>query len=103
MVRAMVKASNTLFIAGPPDLIDEENTFDRTMSRDPRIAKKLLEQNAALLGRQGGLMQAISAKDGSMLAEYKLSSLPAWDGMAAADGRLYLSTIAGTIICYSAE
>ena len=103
MVRAMVKANDTLFIAGPPDVIDEEKTFERTLSRDPRVAEMLLEQNAALLGKQGGLMRAISARDGTTLAEYKLPSLPAWDGMAAARGRLYLSTTGGTVVCYAAE
>lgn len=103
MVRAMVKAKETLFIAGPPDLIDEENTFERTMKRDPKIAAKLLEQNEALLGKQGGLMRAVSAKTGETLAEYKLPTLPAWDGMAAARGKLYMSTTAGTVVCFAAQ
>ena len=103
MVRAMVKAGDTLFIAGPPDLIDEEESFQRLMSRDPRIAEKLAEQDAALSGKLGGLLRAISARDGSTLAEYKLDALPAWDGMAAATGRLYLSTTANEVVCFSAR
>jgi len=103
MVRAMVKANDKLFIAGPPDVIDEERTFERVMSRDPAVAKKLQDQNEALLGKHGGLMRAVSAKDGTILAEYDLSALPAWDGMAVADGKLYMSTADGKVVCYAEQ
>ena len=65
LVRAMLKAGDTLFLAGPPDLIDEEQTFQRLISRDPRVGEKLAEQDAALLGAQGGVLQLVSAADGS--------------------------------------
>jgi len=103
MVRAMVKADDTLFIAGPPDLIDEETSFQRLMDRDPKVAKNLAAQDAALDGKQGGLLLAVSAQDGKTLAKYKLQSLPSWDGMAAANGRLFLSTTDGTVVCYGAK
>ena len=103
MVRAMVKADDTLFIAGPPDVIDEERIFERIMSRDPVVAKKLHDQNEALLGKQGGLMRAVSAKNGTIIAEYELASLPAWDGMAVANGKLYMSTTDGSVVCYAEE
>lgn len=103
MVRAMVKANDKLFIAGPPDLIDEENTFQRTMARDPKLASQLIEQDDALTGKSGGLMRVVSATDGKTLAEYKLDTLPAWDGMAASGGRLYMSTTDGRVVCYAAN
>jgi outer membrane protein assembly factor BamB len=103
MVRAMVKANDKLFIAGPPDLIDEEETFQRTMARDPNLASQLVQQDEALSGKSGGLMRVVAAADGSTLAEYKLDTLPAWDGMAAANGRLFLSTTDGNVICYAAD
>ncbi len=103
MVRAMVKANDKLFIAGPPDLIDEEDTFQRTMARDPNLASQLIQQDDALAGKAGGLMRVVSAADGSTLAEYQLDALPAWDGMAAASGRLYMSTTDGNVICYGAD
>ena len=103
MVRAMVKANDKLFIAGPPDLIDEEDTFQRTMARDPNLASQLSQQDDALAGKAGGIMRVVSAADGTTLAEYKLDTLPAWDGMAAANGRLFMSTTDGNVICYAAE
>jgi len=100
LVRAMVKAGDTLFIAGPPDLIDEEQTFQRLMSRDPQVAALLTEQDKALDGLKGGILWAVSAKDGTTLAEYELDTLPAWDGMASAYGRLFLSTTGGRVVCW---
>ncbi|MDP6467383.1 MAG: PQQ-binding-like beta-propeller repeat protein [Pirellulaceae bacterium] len=99
LVRAMVKTGDTIFVAGPPDVIDEEKTFARIMARDPRIAEKLAEQDVALVGGQGGVLQAVSAKDGSMLGEYQLDWLPSWDGMAAAQKMLFVSTTDGRVIC----
>jgi len=101
MVRALVKANDMLFLAGPPDLIDEEKTFERIMGRDPQIARQLAEQDAALDGQKGGELLAISARDGSQLAQYHLVSLPSWDGLAAAQGKLYMSTTDGKVVCWA--
>ncbi len=103
MVRAMVKANDKLFIAGPPDLIDEESTFQRTMARDPKLAATLASQNDALSGKSGGLMRVVSATDGKTLAEYKLDALPAWDAMASANGHLFMSTEKGEVVCYGSD
>ena len=37
--------------------------------------------------------------DGKTLATHKLASLPVFDGMAAAGGRLYVSTTDGRLRC----
>jgi len=37
------------------------------------------------------------------MAEYKLDSLPVWDGMAAANGRLYLATKSGKVLCFDKQ
>ncbi len=99
MVRAMVLADKTLFIAGPPDVVDEEESF--SSFDDPAIQAKLKEQSAALEGTRGALLWAVSTSDGEKLAEYQLESLPEWDGMAAANGRLYLSTTDGKVLCFA--
>jgi outer membrane protein assembly factor BamB len=96
-VHAMVLADKTLFIAGPPDIIDEDQI---SKSLDvPGVAKKLREQSAALDGQKGALLRVVSASDGKKLTEYKLESVPVWDGMAAANGRLYLSMKNGRVLC----
>jgi hypothetical protein len=101
LVRAMVLADNTLFIAGPPDVVDEEEAFRRV--GDPKIQAQLAEQDAVLGGKQGALLWAVSAADGSKLAGYKLDALPVFDGMAAAGGRLYLSTADGKVLCFRGQ
>jgi outer membrane protein assembly factor BamB len=100
LVRAMIKAGDTLFVAGPPDLIDEEDTFKKIMDRNPEVEAVLARQNDALEGKLGGSLLAVSAVDGKTLFEYHLESLPVWDGMAAARGKLYLSTIDGDVLCF---
>ncbi len=96
-VRAMVLADKTLFIAGPPDRVDEEKAFDGFS--DAAVQAKLAEQGAAFRGQKGALLLAVSAADGKKLAELKLDVPPAWDGMVAARGRLYLSTTDGKVLC----
>lgn len=80
-VRAMVVAGEVLFAAGPPDVADK---------RDPW---------AAIEGRKGGVMWAMSTEDGEKLAEYKLDAPPIYDGLIAAGGRLYIATTDGKVVC----
>jgi outer membrane protein assembly factor BamB len=101
IARAMVLADRTLFVAGPPDVVDEENIWGRTL--EPEVQAKLKAQSAALEGREGALLWAVSASDGKKLAEYKLESVPVWDGMAAANGRLYLSMRNGRVLCMAGK
>jgi len=100
-VRAMVLADKTLFIAGPPDIIDEEQVF--TNPDGPGIEGKLHEQTAVFEGKKGALLWVVSASDGKKLAEYNLESPPVWDGMAAANGRLYLATNGGKVLCFGGK
>ena len=80
-IRAMVLAGDRLFAAGPPDVVPAD---------DPM---------AAFDGRKGARLWVVSATDGKKLAEYKLARVPAFDGMIAAGGRLYLTTEDGHLIC----
>ena len=101
IAKAMVLAGDTLFVAGPPDVVDEENIWGRTL--EPEVQAKLRAQSAALKGEQGSLLWAVSASDGGKLAEYKLENVPAFDGMSAANGRLYLSMKNGSILCMAGK
>ncbi len=96
-VTAMALADKTLFVAGPPDLIDEEQAT-RTLGH-PETKRKLAEQEAALEGKRGSFLAAVAAGDGARLATYRLDSAPIFDGLAAARGRLYLSMLDGSVLC----
>ena len=65
----------------------------------PEVQEKLRAQSAALRGERGALLWAVSARDGRKLAERKLDAVPVFDGMAAANGRLYLATQTGCVVC----
>ena len=100
LAQAMVKADQTLFVAGPPDRMDEEATLQKLIQRTPDVQQQLTAQAAALSGAQGGILRAVAAADGSTLFEIPFEGLPVWDGMAAAQGRLYLATTDGRILCF---
>ena len=80
-MRAMTLAGRTLFVAGPPDVVDEKDPY------------------ASFDGRKGGLLRAYAADDGKRLTERKLASPPVFDGLIAAGGRLFLSTRRGNVVC----
>ena len=85
LVRAMLLAEDTLFLAGPPDVF---------VADDPA---------AALAGNRGGLLRAVSAADGKTLSQHELESPPVFDGMAAAAGRLYMPTQNGALLCFAGQ
>ena len=79
--RAMLLADKILFLAGTPDIADAEDPW------------------AAIKGQKGALLWAISTADGTKLGETKLDVPPVWDGLAAANGRLYVSMTDDTVLC----
>jgi hypothetical protein len=99
--RAMVLAEKTLFVAGPPVVVNEKQAL--ASISDPAVRTELEEQDAALEGHKGGVLWAVSGEDGKKLAEYKLDAPPVFDGMAAADGELYISTMDGEVLCFAGE
>jgi outer membrane protein assembly factor BamB len=98
MAKAMVLAAGRLFVAGPRDVVDEKKMWGR--SNEEGFRQKMQDQAGRLKGTHGGVMQVFSKKDGKKLAEHKLDYLPAFDGLIAAEGRLYMVTESGSIICY---
>ena len=103
LVRSMLKINDHLVVAGPPDLIDEESTFQRIVDGDESVEPLLVAQDKALDGELGGILQLVSAKSGEKAGELKLDELPVWDGMATAYGRIYLSTTGGKVQCFGNE
>jgi hypothetical protein len=98
LVNAMVLSNNTLFIAGPPDVVDETEIWGKYhMSY---YHGKLQKQLDALEGEKGALLHAVSSSTGEKLAEYHLESVPVFDGMAAAGGKLFMTMKDGSILCF---
>ena len=82
LVRAMLRAGDTLCVAGPPD--------------------NALRSAPAFAGKRGGGLCVVSTADGKTLQDYRLDSPPVFDGMAAASERLYLTTQDGQVLCLGA-
>ncbi|UCG46462.1 MAG: PQQ-binding-like beta-propeller repeat protein, partial [Phycisphaerales bacterium] len=57
IARSLTVAGNTLFVAGPPDLIDERRAFHNP--DDPDVREKLKRQVEALEGKHGGQIWAL--------------------------------------------
>jgi len=84
-VQAMVKTAETLFVAGPPDVFDPEDPF------------------AAFEARKGARLVAVSAADGKKLSDVPLDSPPVFDGLIAANGRLFASLKDGSLVCLAGK
>jgi hypothetical protein len=102
-VRGMVLANRTLYIVGPADIFDEEKTFARISQKDRSVEKILAKQNDILNGSEGSFLLSVNAESGEVEGEIQLDSLPAWDGLAAAQEKLFLSTLKGEVICFVGE
>jgi outer membrane protein assembly factor BamB len=107
MARAIALADRNLFVAGPPDLVDEDDAYEywamdpNDPSYDPNIPAYLAEQDAAFNDERGAILQAVSATDGSVIGQYDLESIPVWDGMIAANGNLYIAMNNGKVKCFT--
>jgi hypothetical protein len=80
VMRAMVLAGDTLFAAGPPMGTGkgaEEPPFDAGP----------------------GVLVATNPVTGETVADYEMEAQPVFDGIAAANGRLYICTVDGRVRC----
>jgi hypothetical protein len=102
MARALVKSSERLYVAGPPDLL----AYVEEPDKHPwyiASSSALKAQEASLAGEKGGVLEVVSASSGEPLASYALDAPPAWDGMAAAYNQLYVSLTNGQLVCLTAK
>ena len=97
IAHAMTVAGSTLFIAGPPDLLDERRAF--YYPDDPDVQAELKRQAEALEGGSGGYLWVLAKTKGKLLARYALDTIPVFDGMAAAGDSLYITTVDGRLVC----
>jgi len=74
-VTALVRAGDILFAAGMPDVIDPKHGSE-------------------------GVLVAVSAEDGVILARCKLAAPTVWDGLAVAGGTLYAALDNGSIVAF---
>ncbi|MBC8870520.1 MAG: PQQ-binding-like beta-propeller repeat protein [Planctomycetes bacterium] len=80
-IQAMVLAGDKLYVAGTLDMGDPADPW------------------AFIEGSKGGVLCVYSASDGAKQQETDLENPPVFNGMCVAGTRLYMSTIAGTVVC----
>ena len=83
--RAMLRAGDMIFLAG--------------MSATPQSD----DPHATYEGRTAGMLRTASVGDGKPLAQCELKSPPVWDGLAAADGKLYIAATDGSVTCMNRD
>jgi len=76
----MIHAGDMLFLAGTP------------------YAAGQVDLAATHAGTKGGRLSIWSAANGVKLGGQTLDAPPVWDGMAAANGRLYISLVNGSVL-----
>ncbi|MAG93647.1 MAG: hypothetical protein CMJ48_07850 [Planctomycetaceae bacterium] len=91
-VRALVLADNTLFLAGPSESAD--------LRGNQLTLKDGEKSEAVFLGKAGASLCVVDAADGRQLARHKLPSAPVFDGMIAAQRRVFLSLQDGSLLCF---
>ncbi|MCX7886478.1 MAG: PQQ-like beta-propeller repeat protein, partial [Verrucomicrobiae bacterium] len=84
-IRAMVKAADVLFVAGPPDDFDEKDPY------------------GPFEGRKGARLWAVATRDGKKLAEWTLDTPPVFDGLIAAQGCLFMALEDGSLVCWQSR
>ncbi len=95
IVRAMVQAGDQLIVAGPPDLGEKDSTILQ-FHNEP-------EALAGFMGKKGVFLRVVSATDGKQVSECKLDAMPVFDGMSAADGRIFIALKNGSLQCRGEE
>ena len=101
LANAMVLAKNTLFLAGPPEIADEGSAFQAEFEdTQSAIMQSLKKQDEAWHGAQGAILVAVDKDSGEQQARYELGHIPVFDGMAAAEGALFIPLMDGSVVCF---
>jgi outer membrane protein assembly factor BamB len=100
LARAMVSAGESLFIAGPKDIMDERDFYYLNATQGFMLNKSAIEKQSSLWdGNDGALLHVVRKSDGATIAEHQLEALPVFDGLIATEGGLLISLTNGRLIC----
>jgi hypothetical protein len=102
-VEGLVLTGNTLFMSGSPR-IERSRVLERLARQNvDRYDADPIFRDAqdTITGAKGGVLYAVCKDDGRELMQIDLPSIPVFDGLIAADERLYISMRDGSVICLS--
>ncbi len=92
IVRAMVLAGDRMVMAGPPDLGRKTTGILAYENEEEALS--------GFHGEKGVVLRIVSVQDGSEVSQCELTSMPVFDGMSTAAGKLFISLKNGTIECW---
>ena len=92
IARAMAKGGDRLAVVGPIDLGKKTQGI--------LAFENEAEARAGFSGAKGVFLRIVSAADGKTISQCKIPTLPVFDGMAAAGGKIYISLKDGSVVCY---
>jgi outer membrane protein assembly factor BamB len=101
MARAMCIAGSELIVAGPPDVVDERYAYHHPDV--PDVQALLRRQEASYAGQQGGQLWIVDKGTGQVKSRHELDTIPVFDGLAVANGRLYASLADGHVAAFSSS
>jgi outer membrane protein assembly factor BamB len=104
-VFGLVLAGDTLFMAGPPriDAVQTQTLLETIATDEYEPASLLADAFSTFTGAKGGLLYALDKTNGKPVMKHTLATVPVFDGLSAASGRLYLATRDGQVVCFVSE
>jgi len=91
------KEEKLLCVVGPADVYDEVSYFEK---KDTELNDLQIKQDEILENGNDVRLYILSGTTGRVINSYQLDGLPVWDGLIAANGKLFLSMKNGKVICF---
>lgn len=102
-VEGLVLSEDRLFMAGSPRI--DRNPVRELLAKqnaDRYDADPLFKSTEdTITGKKGGVLYGAKKENGARLMQIDLPSIPVFDGLIAADERLYISMRNGVVMCFS--
>ncbi|MCP4607776.1 MAG: PQQ-binding-like beta-propeller repeat protein [Planctomycetes bacterium] len=92
--RALLVAGDKMVLAGPKNVL--YGIKPKAIEQGRRVIRENVD---AFTGMEDGLLEIVATKDGKTLGTVKLDSPPVYHGLILADGALFMTTTAGTVVC----
>ena len=91
--RALLVAGDRMVLAGPRNVL--YGIKPKAIEQGRRVIRENVD---AFTGMEDGLLEIVATKDGKTLGTVALDSPPVYHGLIAADGALFMTTTAGTVV-----
>ena len=93
----LIIAGLLLWAFGGDSSVEETIDSLKTDLYDPPA--ELAEGTKVFLGERGGALLAVDKRNGQRITEMELDCVPVFDGLIAANGRLFVSQKDGSVVC----